>query len=150
MSDYTKRVAETISIEADFGSRIPANEALVSVLCEAFQHDADSIIEDYSLADVDEVIFQEKSGSVIVFSKSYPATGMNTARLVLAVGNIAAPGIIDSATVDEDGYALEVDRAVVTIRAQAGESGSTYRIRFTATTDQGHVLVEEKTMDVVP
>jgi len=148
MADYTKQPAEVIFVDADFSDLLLPGEALDTVLCEAFEHDADSIIADYEITDVDEVIIQLKSGSVISFAKSYPTTGMNTARLVLTAGEVAATEIIDPNTVDEDGYALEVDEKTATIRVQSGSSGCEYRILFTATTNYGSVRTRQEIVEV--
>ena len=150
MGDYEKRVAEVLFITASFSSRLKNGEHLETVLVQAFEYDSDSVVEDHSLTDVDEIIISLKSGSVVSYSKSYPTTGLVSARLVLSASDVAAVGIIDPLTVDVSSYALEVDETEATIRALAGSSGSSYTIRFTATTHFGVVLVEEKTIDVVP
>ena len=150
MGDYEKRVAEVLFITASFSSRLKNGEHLETVLVQAFEYDSDSVVEDHSLTDVDEIIISLKSGSVVSYSKSYPTTGLVSARLVLSASDVAAVGIIDPLTVDVSSYALEVDETEATIRALAGSSGSSYTIRFTATTNFGVVLVEEKTIDVVP
>jgi len=150
VGDYEKRVAEVLFITASFSSRLKNGEHLETVLVQAFEYDSDSVVEDHSLTDVDEIIISLKSGSVVSYSKSYPTTGLVSARLVLSASDVAAVGIIDPLTVDVSSYALEVDETEATIRALAGSSGSSYTIRFTATTNFGVVLVEEKTIDVVP
>jgi len=150
MADYTKRVSEVIFIDAYFSARLQDGEDLDTVLCQAFEYDSDSVIEDYDITDVDEVIVQLKSGTVISYSRSYPTTGMIAARLVLSTGSVVASGVLDPDTVDVGGYVLEIDEASATVRVKAGSEGNTYTIRFTATTNYGNTLVEEKTIDVVP
>lgn len=150
MADYTKRVAEIIFVTSSFADRLEDAEHLESVLVQAFEYSADAVIEDYDITDVDEVVIRLKAGSVVTFSKSYATTGKIAARLVLSIGSVAATGIVDDDTVDESGYALEVDETEATVRAQAGSSGKSYTIRFTATTNFGNTLVEEKTIDVIP
>jgi len=149
MADYTKRTAEVIPVTADFTSVLGTIEHLETVLVQAFMYQADSIIQDYDLTDIDYVAIELSAGGITTFRRAFPVTETDSARLVLARGSVAADGIIDPATLDEN-YAIEVDEKQATVRIQAGSSGSTYRILFTAATSEGNVRQIEKTVDVTP
>ena len=150
MADYTKRVEEVIFVTASLASSMETGEHIETVLVQSFGYDSDSVIEDYDITDIDEVVVRLKSGSVVAFSKSYVTHGVTAARLVLSAGSVAVAGIIDPLTVDGSSYALEVDEAEATVRILAGSAGNSYTIKFTATTNYGRVLVESKVIDVVP
>lgn len=145
MSDYSKKESEIILVEADFSSILQSDEDISSCAVKAYRYGGGGTIsEDFDITDAGYASISITVGGETVTHKSYPASGYETARIVLLPSTFAEANIIVASSLDGNGNAVEVRAQSASVLIEGGTPGMTYKVVFEASTNYGNLYIVEK------